>query len=342
MKLKVFFVLLIVTSLLSASVVFAWDEPKADYEWPENPTETYSLITATTVAGTSQCGDALLAINEQLKEESNGAVELDIFWEGTLGSSVEVGEACTTGTIDIGLVTAAVASNYVSAIDVMALPFIIRGTDHLKAIIDECFDGVTAGIEDTLGTPLGLWGFGYHHLFTRDKEVKKMEDMKGLTVRVMEGKIFADTFEALGAIPTNVALSELVTALQQGVVDGADIATVTFVNQQQYTFCNYMYAFGYNYSAGLPILTKEAEERYPEEVINLVKKVFYDNRYHAFEVGDRFDAEFMSVIEENGVAITVPDEEDFAKLREAVQPVWDKYAERIGAELIEQVSNAGL
>jgi len=332
--------LLLTAVLLLSMTAFAETAEEGAYEWPENPTETYELVTALTIAQDSPSGQALLAIDKQLREESNGAVGLDMFWESTLGSSIELGEAVSSGTVDIALITAAVISTYTSPIDVLSLPFIITNRDQAKTVVDLYFDDITEGIEETLGIPLGIWEFGYHHLFTRDKEVKTVEDMKGLTIRVMEGQLFASTFEALGAIPTNIALSELVTALQQGVVDGSELSLAAYVNQQQYTFCKYAALMGYNYSAGCPILSKDALDRYPQEVIDLVMKVFNDYKFFTIDSCAEYEERYLEKCKEEGVIITYFDEEEMDKFREAVQPVWDEYREKIGPELVDNVANA--
>lgn len=331
---------LMLTAILMCTMsVFAETPADDSYEWPENPAETYELTVGVTVAENTPAGKALLAIDEALREESNGAVGLDIFWESTLGSSVELGEALVSGTIDIALISSAVISNYTKAIDVLSLPFIITNRDQIKTVIDDYFDDVTAGMPEKIGVPLGIWEFGFRHLFTKEKEVKCLEDMKGLTIRVMDGKLYSSTFEALGAIPTNISLSELVTAFQQGVVDGVELSLAAFVNQQQHTFCKYAAFIGYNYSVGCPTMSNDAFDRYPQEVTDLVQKVFWDYKYMTVDAGAEAEEEYTKTCEDAGMTINYFDDAEMEKLKEAVQPVWDSYKDIIGAELIENISS---
>ena len=118
---------------------------QAAYDWPEDPEEIHSLTVAVAIAQNTPAGQALLTIKDELEQRSNGAVTLDIFWESTLGGAPEIAESIATGTVDIGLISSAVISNYTHAIDVLSLPFIIENRQQFKAVLDNCFDSVYRG-----------------------------------------------------------------------------------------------------------------------------------------------------------------------------------------------------
>lgn len=309
------------------------------YDWPENPEETYTLTVAVTIAKNTPAGQALLAIQDELAQRSNGAVTLDIFWESTLGGATEIAESLATGTLDIGLISSAVISNYTPAIDVLSLPFIIENREQFKAVLDNCFHDVTAGMEETIGVPLGLWEFGFRHLCTVEQEVLTVEDCAGLTIRVMDGQVYKESFEALGCITSNIANSELTTAMQQGVVDGAEEPMAMICNQQQYVFCDYVAMIGYNYSLGCPVLSTQTAQRLPREVLDLLEQVFGEYRYYTVDEGKRYEEEYVATCLENGMTVNYLPEEEMERFRAATLPVWEKYTDVIGRDLIEKVSS---
>ncbi len=313
--------------------------PTETVQWPENPDKVYALTVGVTISQKTPSGQALLAIKDELEKRSNGAVTLDIYWESVMGGATEIAESVMTGTLDIALVSSAIISNYTPAIDVFSLPFIISEREQVKAVIDSYFDDVTAGMSDTIGIPLGIWEFGYRHLCTREKEVTKLEDCQGLNIRVMDGKIYTDTFNALGCIPQNIATSELVTALQQGVVDGVEEPFSMICGQQQYSFCKYVAMIGYNYSVGCPVLSSDTAAALPENVLALVKEVFHDYRYYTVDQGQTFENDYIALCKENGMTINYLEEAELARFQQAVSSIWDQYSDRIGAELIDKVAN---
>lgn len=323
--------------LSSQKAVDIMSPSQTAYDWPETPQEVYTLTVAVAIAKGTPSGQALLAIKEELEQRSNGAVTLDIFWESTLGGAPEIAESVTTGTVDIGLVSSAVISNYTHAIDVLSLPFIIENRQQFKAVLDNCFDEVTKGMDETIGIPLGLWEFGFRHLCTTEKEVLTVEDCARLTIRVMDGQVYKETFEALGCITSNIANSELTTAMQQGVVDGAEEPMATICNQQQYVFCDYVVMLGYNYSAGCPVLSAKTTERLPREVLDLLEQVFSEYRYYTIDEGERFEQKYINTCLENGMTVHYLSQEEMERFKETVMPVWEEYADLIGRDLIEQV-----
>lgn len=315
-------------------------DSSGEYVWPENPEKVYTLTVANAVTKDTQSGQALLKVKEELEKRSNGAVTLDIFWESVIGSANEQAEAVATGTLDIAVLSAAVLSQYATNINVMSLPFIITDREQAKAVLDQCFDDVTAGIEDTLGKPLGIWDLGFRYLETTEKEIKTLDDVAGLSIRVMDGKIYSDVWNALGAIPQNINASEIVTALQQGVVDGVEAPLTMVYNQQHYTFCKYIAMVAWNLSVACPVLSNVTAAKLPQEVLDLIDEVFYDCRYISFELGQQYDDQFLQVCVDNNMTINYLDEAELSRFVNAVSPIWDQYEDTLGADLIEKVSTA--
>ena len=333
--------LLIAAVMLTASIAgVAFASEEEDYVWPETPEKIYTLSVANTVAADTPCGLTLTKIDEVLRERSNGAVQLDIYWDGTLATVNEIGEGLATGTIDIGLVNSGVVSNYTPKIDVLSLPFIISGRDQMRAVTDQYFDEITEGIYETLGITLGLWEFGFRHLVTRDKEINTIEDMQGLNIRVLDGQLYAATFNALGCVPTSVPTTEIVTALQQGMLDGVEAPYTMIVAQQQYSFCKYLTLIGYNYSVGIPILSRDVAESLPEEVVDLIKDVFWEYRFYSRERWEEADEGYKQTCIDGGMIVKALSDEEMERFRDRVATVWEEYEDKIGKDLIEKVSNA--
>lgn len=300
----------------------------------------YTLTVAVAIAENTPSGEALLAIKDELERRSDGKVTLDIFWESTLGGATEISENVKMGTVDIGLLSSAIIANYAPTIDVLSLPFMISSRDQMKVIYELYFDEITADIRDSLGVPLGIWEFGYRHLCTKDVEVTSVEDCKGLTIRVMDGQMYSDTFNALGCIPSNIAHSELVPALQQGTVDGAEEPMAMVCNQQQYTFCDYVAMIGYNYSVGCPIMSTSTYNNLPDDVRDLVEEVFYEYRYYTIDLGQKYEDEYIKICQEGGMTINYISDEEMKRFQEAVEPVWENYSERMGEDLVQKIANA--
>ena len=312
---------------------------KEEFVWPETPEKVYKLSVANAVTDKTPSGQALLAVKAALEERSNGAVTLDIFWESVIGTANEQAEAVLSGSLDMAVISSAVLSQYDDKINVLSLPFIVADREHAKKIVDECFDDITSNLNGVIGIPLGIWELGSRHLVTVEKEVKTLEDMAGLSLRVMDGQIYTKVFNALGAIPQNIAAGELVTALQQGVVDGVEEPFTMMANQQQYTFCKYAAMIGYNYSVAVPVLSNITAATLPDEVLDLIYEVFDEYKHYSIELGQQYEEEYIDLAIENGMTINYLEAAELNRFVEAVRPIWDEYTETIGADLIDRVYN---
>ena len=300
--------------------------------------QEYVLRVATTIDKNTPSGQTLLAINEEIQERTNGQLKLDIFWQSTAGGTGEIAEGIRIGSVDIGLLSSAVISNYTTSIDVFSLPFIISDRDQFRTVIQEHYDDVTAGIRESLGVPLGIWENGYRHLCTKDRKVERVEDCRGLTIRVMDGQVYSETFKLLGCIPSNIATGEVVPALQQGTIDGAEEPIAMIANQQQYAFCKYVIMIGYNYSILCPVMSDHVNEKIPSELMDVLMDVFEEYRLYPTDLGEQYEKDCLQICEENGMEITYPTDEAMADFKEKVKPVWIKYEDTIGEDLIELVS----
>lgn len=298
----------------------------------------YTLSVGTVVTDKTVTGKALEQIKATLYERSNGTIVLDIFYSSTLGGASELAEGLLLGTVDIGQVSAAVLSNYCPAIDILNLPYIFTDRAHAKAAIEMYGDEILEGVEETFGTPLGIFEQGWRHIMNTKRSITTLEDFKGLTVRVQEGQVYYDTYNALGCIPSTIAIGELVTALQQGVCDAEDTALATTVNQQHYEFCKYLTVTNHMFGTSVMILGNAAKEKLPEDKFNLLVEVFEEYKWLSMELGEEDDGALIQTLKDNGVEVSYLSPEETARIQEAVSSVWDSYSNR---ELIDAIVDLG-
>lgn len=292
---------------------------------PAAPGETYTLQVGTVVDENTCVGKTLVAINEELKERTDGRLELEFFWLSTLGGTTELCEGVSMGTVDIGILNSAVLSNYVQAIDILNYPYVFQSREQIQKAIDLYFDDITEGLDETLGIPLGIWELGWRELLNTKRTISTLEDFAGLTIRVQEGKTYYDTFNALGCIPTEVAVSELVTAMQQGVVDAHENPLATPVNQHHYEFAKHLTMTNHMWGNSLPVLSRTAAERLPEDLRSTLYEVFDEYRYYSLEVGVELEQQFLQTMIDNGVEVTYLSDEEMGRVIDATKATWGNY-----------------
>ncbi len=173
---------------------------------------------------------------------TNGAVTIKIFPSSQLGDSSEQLEGLLLGTLDLTVSAFAFASEFVPEFGLFSAPYLFEDAGHFGAV----FGGRVGRMLDTLALEkagislLATLTSGERAFFNSVRPVDAISDLRGLKVRVMSGRADALTWEAFGAIPTPMPYSEVYSALQAGVIDGAENDPASILNNRFYESCRYL------------------------------------------------------------------------------------------------------
>lgn len=183
---------------------------------------------------------AFVAFGEKLKELSGGDIEVTIFPNSTLGGEREMAEQVLNGALDICRVGGQVVESFYQPYAVLNTPYLFRDFDHVKKFIkSEAAHKYLLDATSDLGF-VGLWfeTAGPRSFYTKVK-IEKPEDLKGLKMRVPEAQMSLDTVKYLGGQPTPLSSSEVYSALQQSVIDGAENNFVFYCQSRQFEVAPY-------------------------------------------------------------------------------------------------------
>jgi tripartite ATP-independent transporter DctP family solute receptor len=137
-------------------------------------------------------------------------------------------------------VSAGVLENFAPSIRVFGIPYMFRDKDHCFNVLDGPIGKeLLSGTEQYWLKGLGYYDSGSRSFYTIDKVLEKPNDLDGLKIRVMESQTAIDMVKSLGGSPTPISYGELYTALQQGVVDGAENNPPSFYLSRHYEVCKY-------------------------------------------------------------------------------------------------------
>lgn len=273
---------------------------------------------------------------ELVKERSGGTVEIQVFPSSQLGNQRDLVEGLAFGTVDMTLTGTAVLGNFIPEVSVFDLPFIFRDVQHAyKALdtvgMDLCKKGENRGM-----ITLAIWENGVRHMTNSKRPIKKPEDMKGLKIRVMEQPVYIEMMKCLGASPTPMAMSELYTALQKGVVDGEEnpfshIATKRFDEVQKYISIT-----SHTYAPEPVLISTMAWNKLSADQQAMLRKAAEDTRDWQRALCREKEGAFRKTIEERGHAV-VNDDVDKEAFAKATAPVWNLYIKQFGDSAIKAI-----
>ena len=164
------------------------------------------------------------SMGEALTKETNGDLTFKYFPGGVLGSEKEVIEQAQVGAIQMTRVSLGIVGPVVPDVNVFNMPFIFRDQAHMRAVIDgEVGDAILDKISNSeFGLVALAWmDGGTRNIYTK-KPVRKLEDLKGMKIRVQGNPMFIDTINAMGGNGIAMDTGEIFSALQTGVIDGAE------------------------------------------------------------------------------------------------------------------------
>lgn len=182
----------------------------------------------------------MVFFGEKLQEISGGKFKVQIYPSQQLGTERQCLELLQIGSLDMTKVSAGVLENFSPSIKVFGLPYLFRDKEHAFRVLDgPVGEELLNGTEKYWLKGLGYYDSGSRSFYTIDKPIENPNDLEGLKIRVMESQTAIDMVKSFGGSPTPISWGELYTALQQGVVDGAENNPPSFYLSRHYEVCKY-------------------------------------------------------------------------------------------------------
>ena len=275
---------------------------------------------------------------DQLYEKTNGRIWMEIYPSGQLGDDAECYQGMQMGAVDMYRGNASSLTDFgKNQISALALPYIFRDRNHFWDVCtSELGDSILANLQEC-GTGMVALCFldeGARNFFTTTKPVTKLADLAGQKIRVQQSALMMDTVAALGASPTPVDYAELYTALQSGIVDGAENPPASYYSNKFYEVAPYYVLDGHTYSPSVIIISEMMWNSLSAEDQAIMREVAdMTEVYNRAEIEAADQAAYDS-LKANGVQIL--ELEDQAAWVEAMGPVYEKHGKDF-LDLIAQI-----
>jgi tripartite ATP-independent transporter DctP family solute receptor len=275
---------------------------------------------------------------KEIEEETNGQVQVELFGDGQLGGERDAIEGLQLGTIETTIVANPTISAWNKKVLIWDMPFLFRDYEHaVKAVHSDIEKDIMAELEKDGIMELGAYVHDVCHIYTTKKPIYTLEDMQGVKIRTMESPVQVDYINALGAMASPIAQPELYTALQQGVVEGSHGSTFNFWTSNHQDMCKYYTLTSNQIMPAHFLMSKKFYDTLPEDIQEMILRLGNEVMMYAEGVARRGADDKMELMKEVGIEIIEITEEERAKFRAKVQPVYDKWDEELG-ELVDRVA----
>jgi TRAP-type transport system periplasmic protein len=271
-----------------------------------------------------------------VEEKSSGRIKVQIYPNNQLGNQRDVAEGIQLGTVEMSNI-ASVMAGFVREVNIFEMPFLFENKTHFYAVLDsEIGDSLRSPFAERGFRLLGFFDAGVRHIMTVDKPVNCMEDVKGLKIRTMENPLHLASFKAFGANPMPMAYGELYTALEQGVIDGAEAANANYLSKKFYEPARFWAQIGWIHLIEYVIMSRYFYERLPDEYKKIIDQAAAEMIRKERQWYTEEEERALAVLKDEKVVVTYPNREAFVK---AARQVYKEWADKVGGmDLIEKIT----
>ncbi len=273
-----------------------------------------------TVAATENLG-------KKLSEATQGRLSIQMYPSMQLGGEKETIEQTQIGAIQISRVSVGTMGPIVDDINVINMPFLFKNTVHANKMMDgpigqELLDKITASPNANL-VALCWMDSGARSLYNTKHPVKSIEDVKGLKFRVIGNPIFVDMMNALGGNGISMGYDQVFSALQTGVIDGAENNMPSYVFSNHYTAAKYVTLTEHLIIPEMLVFSKRIWNTLSADDQNLIRKFAREAQLEEREYWNQYEQKALEKAKAAGSQII--EISDKTPFQNAVKPVWDKY-----------------
>lgn len=280
---------------------------------------------------------ALEAFGKALEERTNGAYTVEVFPSELLGAQKETLEMVQSGTIAMTMVGNSILENWNSDFSIFNLPYTFYSIDHQKAVVNnpEIVGELYNSLEGQGIKVLAAFHGGVRNVYTSKGSIMTPEDLKGLQIRVMQSDTNIAMMNMLGGVGVAMGQGEVYTAIQTGVLDGAENNELIFNDLLQYEVAPY---YSYTKHLMMPDMLTISTTVW-NEMPDDVKAIFNEELMKAVDLEyDSFADAVTVALEaavEKGAIIAEP---DIMPFMEAVAPLTDtKITTDVTKKIYEQI-----
>jgi tripartite ATP-independent transporter DctP family solute receptor len=281
--------------------------------------------------------EAMVFMAKLVDEKSKGQMQIRIYPNQQLGTERELVELLQIGSLGMTKVSSATLESFAPKIQVLSMPYLFRDDEHRdKVLKGEIGKQLLSESEEFWLKGLVYYDAGKRSFYTKTKSVESPEDLKGLKVRTLESNMAINMIKSFGSSPTPVSYGELYTALQQGIVDGAENNPPSLYTSRHYEVCKFYSINEHTAVPDIVIVSTKVWNKLDDQEKQWIQEAADESAVYQYKLWADSVEESLREMEKAGVIITYPDQTPF---REAVESLYEtiKLTQPEMYEMVERI-----
>ena len=270
----------------------------------------------------ASCDEYAKRVNAKLA----GKVKVTVFGSSQLGGDKEMLQKVKLGTLDMVL-PSTVMSSEVDLFGIFEMPYLVKDREHMKRIEQAVFWPKLAPAAEKKGLKvIAVWENGYRQITNNKHPIKVPDDLKGIKLRVPEGKWRVKMFQAYGANPSPMKFSELFTALQTGVMDGQENPLTQIYSAKLQEVQKFLSLSGHVYTPSYLIVGSRKWETLPADLRKVMEDTAKETQAFVYETAAREEKELLGKLKQAGMQVNEVDKDAFFA---ASKPIYEEFGNEV-------------
>jgi tripartite ATP-independent transporter DctP family solute receptor len=266
---------------------------------------------------------------ELAEKYTNGTVQVQLFPSGQLGADLNMTQQLQSGALESTIPSTSPVANIVPEFSVYDFPFIFKDEKVADQVLDGPFGQKMLDKLSSMGiVGLGYWENGFRDLTNSKREIKSIQDLNGIKLRVMQNPVHIDFWKALGANPTPMSFDQVFNALQQNVIDGQENPLQTIYSQKIYEVQKYLTLSHHVYTPFVFLVSKIWWDGLTPDQQQGIKTAAVEAGQYQRKINRDESITNLEAIKKKGVQVDIVTDDARKVMEQKVKPVIDKYAEK--------------
>lgn len=265
-----------------------------------------------------------------VEKKTNGNIHIEVYTGGTLyQDETDSINAIIDGKVDFARVSTAPLSNFVPEINLVNLPYLFRDREHMWKVLDSSFgDKILSNIEEFCPALVGICYYDSDcRSFYTTKPIKSIEDMKGLKIRMMNSELMKDIVNYLGGTGVSgIPTSEVYSAIQNGIVDGAENNWSTYENMGDFLVAPYYTLDRHTWIPEVLLASSATFAKLSEKDVEIIKSCAKEVQKYEIQKNIEKQEFAEEKVRKAGTTVIELSPQEIQKFKDATAPIYDKYA----------------
>lgn len=320
--------------LVLVSVVFTPMFAQGDGEAKGDETIVLRLADNQPIGYPTVIGDEKFA--ELVEEYTNGKIKVEVYPQATLGDEKSCIEQVQFGGIDFTRVSISPLSSFNPLLDALQMPYLYRSPEHMwKVLNGEIGEYFLKSMEDNGFVGLTYFDSGARSFYNTKKPIYDVADLKGMKIRVQESELMMGLVKALGAVPTPMSYGDVYSALQTGVIDGAENNWPSYDSSSHYEVAKYYSIDQHTRVPEMLVASKTTMDKLSKEHQDIIKKAAKEAQATQIQAWADYVEKSKAKVLAAGCQINeINNQAEFAK---AMDPLYEKMLNAEGKAWIEKI-----